>query len=181
MQEARLFLITGIPGVGKTTLVSKIVMELRKKGVSVGGIYSTERRKDKMRTGFIITDLLTGFQRELASITGEGPRIGKYKINLKNLAEFAAPAVENALNNSDIIVIDEVGPMELMSPEFRRAIKKVSESSKPAIIVVHLTMKDPLIDELKERNDAIYYEVTPQNRDKLPSTIVEELARKIVS
>src|SRR5579883_3038088 len=94
MAEARLFLLTGIPGVGKTTLISKVVVELRKAGISVGGIYSKEKRAGRVRTGFVMTDLVSGFQKELASVEGEGPRMGRYRVNLKNIGEFAASAVE---------------------------------------------------------------------------------------
>jgi nucleoside-triphosphatase len=177
MAEARLFLITGIPGVGKTTLISKVVVELRKAGISVGGIYSKEKRAGRVRTGFVMTDLVSGFQKELASVEGEGPRMGRYRVNLKNLGEFAAPAVEDAVSSCDIVVVDEVGPMELISPEFRRAVKHVADSSKPALMVIHLRMRDPLIDEIKSRDDAIAYEVTPDNRNQLEETLLKELSR----
>lgn len=177
MANSRLFLITGIPGVGKTTLISKIVLWLRKSGISVGGVYSKEKRSGRVRTGFVMTDLLSGFQKELASIEGEGPRMGRYRVNLKNLGEFAAPAVENAVSSCEIIVLDEVGPMELISPEFRRAVKHVIESSKPVLMVIHLRMRDPLIDEIKSRDDAISFEVTPDNRNQLEETITKELSR----
>ncbi|MEM0118062.1 MAG: NTPase [Conexivisphaerales archaeon] len=175
MAEARLILITGIPGVGKTTLLSKVILELRKRGLSVGGVYSKEMREDKVRTGFVMTDLLTGFQKELASVHGQGPRMGRYRVNLKNLADFGAPALESAIQNADIIVIDEVGPMELVSPEFRRAVKQVMECSKPALIVIHLRMRDPLIEEIKGRGDSLIFEVTPENRNELASAILRSL------
>jgi len=177
MTEARLFLITGIPGVGKTTLISKVVLELRKTGISVGGIYSKEKRSGRVRTGFIMTDLLSGFQKELASVDGEGPRMGRYKVNLKNLGEFAAPALENAISRCDVVIVDEVGPMELISPEFRRAVKHVVDSNKPVLMVVHLRMRDPLIEEIRSRADAIPFEVTPDNRNQLEKTIMKEMSR----
>lgn len=179
--KKRLILLTGIPGVGKTTLISKVVYLLRKEGISVGGIYSKERREGRTRVGFVMIDLLTGFQAELASMGGEGPRMGRFRVSLTNLSDFASKAVERALSDSELIVIDEVGPMELMSPEFRRAVKKVLESGKPALMVVHMRMNDPLVEEIKERHDAKMYQVTPENRDTLPTLLLTAIMEMIKS
>ncbi len=92
-------------------------------------------------------------------------------MNLKGLAEFAAPALRRAQSESDVVVCDEVGPMELMSPEFRRAVEDLLASSKPCVIVVHAEMADPLIERIKESPDAELLEVTDETRNSLPDAV----------
>lgn len=170
-RNGALIILTGPPGVGKTTVVTRIVYELRKSGLSVGGVYSKERRSGRVRTGFDMTDLLTGERQVLADLKGEGPRLGRYRVNLSTLANFASAAINEACARADIVVVDEVGPMELLSPEFRRSLKSVLNSRKPCIIVVHRTMNDPLVDEIRETPAAVSFEVSLQNRDALVKEI----------
>ncbi len=171
----RLVLLTGRPGSGKTTVVSKVVLKLRTDGLSVGGVYSRERRSHGTRIGFEMVDLATDGHETLASTTSMGPRLGRYRVNLKGLAEFAAPAVSRASSESDVVVCDEVGPMELMSPEFRRAVEGLLTSSKPCLVVVHGEMADPLIERIKEAPDAQLLEVTDETRGALPETVYRKI------
>ncbi len=149
---SEIWLITGPPGVGKSTLVSKILLRVKSRGVIVGGCVTREKRLEGQRTGFTISDLTNGTVGELASSTRSlGPRIGRYRVNLQELASVGARGLTDAVAVSELITIDEVGPMELVSPEFRRAVKLCIESSKPILAVVHERLDDPLLNELKER------------------------------
>src|SRR5580700_5727833 len=71
--RTRIWLITGPPGIGKSTLVSKVVFSVRSTGHGVGGCLTKEVRKGRERTGFRLIDLLSGNEAELASIKGLGP------------------------------------------------------------------------------------------------------------
>jgi nucleoside-triphosphatase len=164
-------LLTGRPGSGKTTVVSRTVLMLRTDGLSVGGVYSKERRANGTRIGFEMVDLATDRHESLASTKATGPRMGRYRVNLKGLAEFAAPAIVSALKGSDVVVCDEVGPMELMSPEFRRAVEGLLLADKPCVVVVHGEMADPLIEKLKASADTLLLEVTDETRTALPKAV----------
>lgn len=164
----KLFILTGPPGVGKTTVVLKVIKMLKERGISVGGIISKEVKSCGRRVGFEMIDVATGERETLASLNGEGARMGKYKVNLKGLAEFASKKLESAIKNFEVVVCDEVGPMELLSPEFRRVALKLREVEKLALIVVHYKMKDPVIKAIKEDPSAELFEVTYENRDELP-------------
>lgn len=80
----------------------------------MGGIISREVRTNNVRTGFEFIDLSTNDRDVLASVTGNGPKVGKYFVNLSR-CRFAANRLINALINSDIIICDEIGPVELKS------------------------------------------------------------------
>jgi nucleoside-triphosphatase len=173
--NSRMILLTGRPGSGKTTVVSRVVLLLRTDGLSVGGVYSKERRSHGTRVGFEMVDLGTDGHETLASTTATGPRMGRYRVNLKGLGEFAAPAVVRATWESDVVVCDEVGPMELISPEFRRAIEGLMSTKKPCLIVVHAEMADPLLVRLKKSAEAQLLEVTDETRNSLPEIVYAKL------
>jgi nucleoside-triphosphatase len=180
-EPKRIWLITGEPGAGKTTALSSILLKIRSAGYTVGGMLTREIRARGERIGFSIVDLSTEETATLATIENiPGPRVGKYRVNLKGLSEIAARAFSHASEKSDVIACDEVGPMELFSPEFRRIIVEcVIGSTKPSICVVHKRLSDPLIDQLKSAGQSTTYEVTFENRVRLPSTIAEEVLESL--
>jgi nucleoside-triphosphatase len=168
-------LLTGKPGVGKTTVLMKAVSALKEKGYRVGGIISREVREGETRMGFEILDLSSGRRGWLARMNkGHGPQVGKYRVNIKNLDAIGADAIADALEICDIIAIDEIGPMELFSEGFKQATRKALESRKPVLAVVHWKARDRLINEAKNRDDSEIFTVTYENRDKLPEAIVEK-------
>ena len=153
---SKVWLVTGPPGVGKSTLISRVVFRLKGTGVMVGGCLTSEMREKGVRVGFAVVNLTDGGRGELASATSHlGPRVGRYRVNLKDLASVGAAGLQRASESSEVIVIDEVGPMELVSPEFRRALKACIESGKPILAVVHPRLDDDLLTELKEKAEEI--------------------------
>ena len=172
-----IWLVTGPPGLGKSTLVSKVVLRLKSAGVIVGGCTTVEKRTGGARTGFEVRDLTSGRIGELSSVdTKFGPRVGRYRVNLTDLARVGAAGVDAAASASELIVIDEVGPMELVSPEFRRAVQKCIASGKPMLAVVHDRLEDDLLSELRSRAEALFV-LTPENRD----SAAEELGEKLLA
>lgn len=171
----RVLLLTGNPGVGKTTVLTKAVGALKEKGYCVGGMISREVRKGGTRVGFEILDLSSGRRGWLARINQEnGPQVGKYRVNMEDLDTIGAAAIADAVEKCDIIAIDEIGPMELFSEKFKQATRKALESRKPVLAVVHWKAKDRLIIEAKNREDAEIFTVTHEKRDKMPEAIAEK-------
>ena len=72
---------------GKTTVVLAIAYKLKEREVRVGGIVSTEVRTNNVRTGFEFIDFTTNDREVLASLTGNGPRVGKYFVNLSGYTQ----------------------------------------------------------------------------------------------
>ena len=160
---------------GKSTLVSKIVFKLKSRGVIVGGCTTAERRTGGARVGFEIRDLTNGTNGELASTTRKlGPRVGKYRVNLAYLASVGAKGLSDAATGSELIVIDELGPMELVSPEFRKAVKKCIDSGKPMLAVIHERMEDDLLAEMRSKAGSLL-EIDENNRDELVDDVASEI------
>ncbi|HLN89064.1 MAG TPA: NTPase [Candidatus Binatia bacterium] len=171
----RILLLTGAPGVGKTTVLMKTVDALKAKGVSVGGIISREVREGYMRVGFESLDLLSGKRGWLAHVNRQsGPQVGRYRVNLDDLDNIGTAAIMQALEKCSAVAIDEIGPMELYSQNFKQAVSAALESKKLVLAVVHGKAKDQLVTQVKRRVDAEIFNVTFSNREKLP----EELAQK---
>jgi nucleoside-triphosphatase len=134
-------ILTGQPGCGKTTLCKKIVKELKVKGLKIGGMISSEIREAGVRKGFKIVDLATGEEGILAHIDQkEGPKVGKYRVCLDDLERIGVKAIESALEEADVIVVDEIAKMENSSPKFRETIQRVLRSKKPILLCVHRTL-----------------------------------------
>jgi len=163
--------LTGKPGVGKSTVVAKAAGKLAEKfGLKVGGIRTAEIRKEGKREGFSIEDLASGKTGNLSHVRGSGPRVGKYHVNLADLAGIAAGALIAALD-CDLVVIDEIGPMELKSEEFISAVEEVLESDRPVLAVLHRSSRHPLAQRVRAEFELLT--VDERNRDDLPGKIVE--------
>ena len=171
----RIILVTGPPGIGKTSTLRRAVKEL-KRNYTVGGMISREVREGGVRVGFEIMDLSTGQRGWLAHVNQpEGPRIGKYRVNLTDLDAIGAASILGALQNADILAIDEVGPMELTSQAFSNALIRAVESSKPMLGTIHYGLRNSLISSIKEREDVEVLKVTYENRESLHNLIADKI------
>ena len=161
--------VTGSPGVGKSTLVAKVTSGTK---LRVGGVLARDRRYKDRRTGFELLDLSTGMVGILADEAGDGPQLGKYRVHLDDLDLIGAQAVENALG-CDLIVVDEVGPMELSSHRFVLAVEKAIASPKPMLVVLHQWSNHRLAKKI--RGSFRVLTVTRENRDSLADEIAKAL------
>jgi nucleoside-triphosphatase len=170
----RVLLLTGAPGVGKTSVITKTVDALKAKGISVGGMISREVREGGVRVGFEILDLCSGKRGWLAQVNGQGPQVGKYYVNVGDLDNIGVAAITQALEKCSVIAIDEIGPMELFSPKFKQAVAQALVSKKLVLAVVHGKAKDTLVTQVKRRVDAEIFNVTFSNREKLPDQLIQK-------
>jgi len=172
------FFLTGRPGIGKTTVLLRIVEKLRRQGLKIGGFISREVREAGSRVGFKIIALDGGREGWLAHVRQPvGPKIGKYRVCMKDLESVGVEAILRAIREADIIVIDEVGPMELFSLSFREALVESLNSEKMILGTIHYRVKTPIITEIKEREDVAIIEVTQKNREELPEKVTHEILK----
>ena len=163
-------LLSGKPGCGKTTLIRKVLNEVDV--IDSGGFYTQEIRKDGVRVGFKITTL-DGREGVLSHVDyGGGFRVGKYFVNTRDIDEFAVGSILDSLDKG-LIVIDEIGKMELFSREFRGAVLKALDTGR---VFGSITLwKNPFVEEIKKRRDVEIFMVTSGNRDSLVEELVERI------
>ena len=155
-------LLTGLAGVGKTTLLRTVVSKLN----ACGGFYTEEILENGRRIGFKIKTLdgregllaLKGFNSKF--------KLGGYGINLRDLEEIGVACVEEAMNNKEIIVIDEIGKMELFSEKFRKVVLRVLDSGKMLLGVIHKG-KIEFLNKIRERKDVEIFEVNLYNHNEI--------------
>ena len=166
----RRFLLTGIPGSGKSTVVRRCVERLRAGGLTVGGISTPEVRRGGRRVAFEVVDLATGRRGLMASVEINSPyRVGRYGVDVEGFEAIALPALRYAEESCDIICIDEIGRMELYSRAFEEIVRRILSGVKPVIAVVHRRYAEAY------RRYGELLLVTRERVDRLVSYIVSEL------
>jgi nucleoside-triphosphatase len=185
-------LFTGKPGCGKSTLIGRILERLDRPAT---GFFTREMRERGGRTGFFI-ETLDGKRGVLARSSGtgvlgedqtregvpetnsvtnggaekgraddHGPRVGKYVVNLRDIERVAVPSLVPT-RPGEVVVIDEIGKMECLSPAFRDALLGALVSGHPVIATVALR-GTPFIETVKTRPDVEVILVNERNRDRL--------------
>jgi len=176
----RLIFVTGPPGVGKTSVLLRTVNGLKNRGYEIGGMISREVREGGVRVGFEIMDFSTEQRGWLAHINQPtGPKISKYRVNLTDLDAIGVGSILDAIRNADIIIVDEIGPMELFSSAFRDSVVRAVESNKPVLGTIHFGLRDSFINSIKTREDAEIFEVTYENRETLHNLIIDKVVQSL--
>jgi nucleoside-triphosphatase len=164
-------LITGLPGVGKTTLIKKLSEAL--KDFHPVGFYTEEIREGGKRKGFELISLegKRGLlsHKEIRS----SYKVGQYKVDIKSFEDFL-DSISFFNPFTRLIIIDEIGKMECFSDQFKKLLKEILDSKKWVMATIAL-MGSGLIAEVKERQDVQLFEITKKNRDSLFSEILKEV------
>ncbi len=166
--------LSGLPGVGKTTTLIKTIEILEEEGFVVGGMITEELREDGRRTGFYVLDWMSKEKKVFAHKNYESRyRVGKYGIDIGILEEVGIGALQRAMEEADVIVIDEIGKMEVESKKFVAVVREILDMDKHLIMTLHKKSRNPLLQEIRRRDDIRMLEVTPINRNLLPFKIVQ--------
>jgi len=166
-------LLTGKPGTGKTALIKEA---LARTMVEAGGFYTEEMRTAGKRQGFRIVTL-DGQEAILAHVNIPSPyRVSKYGVNVDTLDEVGVSALQRALRQSKVIVIDEIGKMELFSNQFRKAVVQAIESGKKVLGTIILS-PHPFADQIKLHPEVEVIELTRDNRAEVMAKILAWLTQ----
>lgn len=164
-------LLTGPPRIGKTTVVRAVIAEL---GDKCAGFCTEEIKESDERVGFRLSTIANKScvlsHREIRSHY----HVGKYGVDLECVEEVGVPAIKQGIKAGKVIVIDEIGKMEILSRRFKLAVLDALDSKSP-VIGTMLFKRHPFCEKIKARKDVEVFEVTDENRAKLAATILAKL------
>ncbi len=165
-------LITGPPGVGKTTVIKKL-----SRGLNGGtcGFYTREIRDGGKRVGFELVSLKEDRRETLASVDfNTSYRVGRYGVKPSRLEPFLEEIENNLHEEREVIcfLLDEIGKMELFSQKFRRTVMQVLDSRFPVVATI-MSSSHRYADAIKSREDTRLVEVSRENRDELPGKLLK--------
>jgi nucleoside-triphosphatase len=167
-------LLTGAPGVGKTTLIRKVARALP--DLRLGGFVTDEIRSGGRREGFRL-DTFQGESAVLARIAIESPyRLGRYRVDVEALDRVVDSALHSR-GDVDLYLVDEIGKMECMSPRFVGAMGALLDSGRGIIATIHRTAGG-FIREVRERPDVEIWSMTLKNRDEMLRRVISWAKRR---
>jgi nucleoside-triphosphatase THEP1 len=186
-------LITGLPKSGKSTLLASLVS--RQNGVAQGFITREIKNGDK-RTGFeIVTSNGEHALLAQSEIETDFP-VGRFYAMPDNISK-ALKSISK-LDSADLLYVDEIGQMQMLSREFKSLLSRYLNSDGTFLASVSKVYESEDIKLLISQKDSLLFSLTESNRgnveeamnaalqnakyiDDLPVSLkntVSELARK---
>jgi nucleoside-triphosphatase len=167
----QVYLLTGQPGTGKTSIIKQAIAEMEGKA---GGFYTEEIRSQGVRQGFRLVTL-NGQTATLAHINFHSPyRVSKYGVDVDSLDKVGVSALNQAMRECDLVVVDEIGKMELFSAKFREAVQSVISSGKRLLGTIMLS-PNPYADAIKRQPQVNLVTVTRTNHQPVQQELQDWL------
>lgn len=176
----KIVIITGSIGEGKTSQIQKIVEVLKNQNISIGGILSPRIIENGITTGYDILNISTNervaFLRK--NDAGEQPKIGRYSILSEGL-EAGRNALKISQNNNQIVVIDEVGKLELDNKGWAENLNDLTNGSNSNLI---LSVRDSFAEQVIDKwnlKDCTILRASSNDYEKTIEIITKQLAGAI--
>jgi len=151
--------ITGKPGCGKTTLIKELCLPVMERA---GGFFTEEMNGNGLRQGFLLKTL-DGREGIFAKKGMKSAyKFNKYGINIGVLEGLGADSLIKAAKSKDLIVIDEIGSMEIISEVFRKALLECLNSEKKVLATVRYNAQ-PFTDEIKKMKNTSMLVLSREN------------------
>lgn len=172
-KDRKNILISGLPGIGKTTLIKKICSEIKE--YKPVGFYTEEIRNDGQRKGFQLMGL-NGSTSIFAHILIESPHhVGKYRVDIEAFDKFL-DSIDFTHNNKSPVIIDGIGKMECLSSKFVKLVTELLDAENLLIATISHT-DGGIKGKIKQREDVELFKMNLENRRSLPNEILEIVKR----
>jgi nucleoside-triphosphatase len=167
-------ILTGRPGIGKTTIIKALIERIADRA---GGFYTEEILGPGGRKGFRLVTLESRRRSYVIAHMDVKSRskVGRYGVRVDVIDQVGAGSIRSAVDTNPIVIIDEIGKMELFSSPFQSAVLKAISSSK---IVIATAMQDdhPWVAAVKALPNVTVWKVDKVNRDKMLEEVLKWLA-----
>nr|WP_279538075.1 nucleoside-triphosphatase [Paenibacillus turpanensis] len=174
----KVFLLTGKPRMGKTTMIKKLINEIGSE--MCGGFYTEEITNSNDRIGFRCVSV-NGESVEIANVESPSKtRIGRYGVDIEAFENFAINILQDALSSKKIIVIDEIGFMQMLSTSFQKIIQDIISDNNIVLGTVPLD-SHPEIDKIKYLKKVKIIGVNDFNRNAIPEYLVNDIMETLNS
>ena len=166
------YLLTGKPRMGKTTMIKKLINEI---GLDhCGGFYTEEITKLNDRVGFRCVSI-NGESVEIANVESPSKtRIGRYGIDIEKFEKFAIKILQEALRSKKIIVIDEIGFMQMLSHSFQKVVQEIVSGNKIVLGTIPLD-SHPEIDKIKYLKEVKIISINEFNRGMISEFLIKDI------
>ena len=170
-------LITGPPRSGKSTLISRVLDHFRKENLTISGFLTPEVGKNERRIGFDILDIPSG---ERVALARKGDfdtphHLGSYALFMDAFESFLEFKIIPEYQNTEVILIDEIGKMELRSPLFERLIREIFTGETPVIATIGLNLRHPIKEEILQQSNVIQYRLDRSNFEEIFTEILNRM------
>jgi nucleoside-triphosphatase len=173
-----IILLSGEPRVGKTTAIKNIIQRIGKENCV--GFFTEEICNEAGRIGFDCVSL-EGDRIKIADVSLESDiRIGRYGIDIDAFECFALNIINGARNTKKVIILDEIGPIQLMSAKFKQELWHLLKESQ-CILGTIFYQEHAEIDEIKRLPNIKIYNLNTENRNAITDVIIREVKKSVYS
>ena len=136
----------------------KIVETLQSGNIPVSGVYSPRIMEDGHTIGYDVVDVETDTRVTLLRITEREDlaKIGKYSIFPEGLAMGIGTLTKSKESKSRIVVVDEIGKLELDNHGWAAGVTELVNSSAILIFAVRDTFSDLIVKKWDLKNYSIF-------------------------
>lgn len=171
-------LITGPPRCGKSTLISKLIEHYLQKNFKIYGFLTPEVKKKNKREGFDVEDIYSKKRFPLARVDYYNTKfkLGRYSVFVEEFENYLDDILNIEEHIGNLIVIDEIGKMELFSKKFQDLIKSLFQSETPIIATIGQKITHPIKDYILKIPNTALFTLNRQNQEEIFHKITSIIA-----